>query len=130
MVSAPVKGCLVGYLTLAWAAKAAFYVGAFGAEIATAMPVDDQGRTMHVHLHVNGASLVLSEAFPERADVLQPPQAFALMLMVDDIDARYAQAVAVGATAVMLLADMFWGDRYDQLGDPFGVLWAMNQQRR
>ena len=103
---------------MAWAAKAAFYVEAFGAEIATAMPVDDQGRTMHVHLHVNGASLMLSEAFPERGHVLQPPQAFALMLMVDDIDARYAQAVAVGATAVMLVADMFWGGSLRPAGRP------------
>jgi uncharacterized glyoxalase superfamily protein PhnB len=85
-----------------------FYVRAFGAEIATAMPADDQGRTMHVHLHVNGASLMLSDAFPEHGHSLQPPQAFTLMPP----------------------ADMFWGDRYGQLRDPFGVLWAMNQPKR
>ena len=62
--------------------------------------------------------------------MLQPPQAFALMPMVDDLDARYAQAVAAGATAVMPPADMFWRDRYGQLHDPFGVLWTMNQQGR
>jgi uncharacterized glyoxalase superfamily protein PhnB len=128
---APVKGGLVPYLTVAGAMKAAeFYVRAFEAEIVTAMPVDDQGRTMHVHLHVNGASLMLGDAFPEHGHSLQPPQAFALMLMVDDIDGRYAHAVAAGATAVMPPADMFWGDRYGQLRDPFGVLWAMNQQKR
>jgi uncharacterized glyoxalase superfamily protein PhnB len=128
---APVKGGLVPYLTVAGATKAAdFYVRAFGAEIATAMPADDQGRTMHVHLHVNGASLMLSDAFPEHGHSLQPPQAFTLMLMVDDIDARYARAVEAGATAEMPLADMFWGDRYGQLRDPFGVLWAMNQPKR
>jgi PhnB protein len=128
---APVKGGLVAYLTVAGAMKAAeFYVRAFGAEIAAALPVDDQGRTMHVHLHVNGASLMLSDAFPEYGHALQPPQAFSLMLMVDDIDARYAHAVAAGATAVTPPADMFWGDRYGQLRDPFGVLWAMNQPKR
>ncbi|KQP33680.1 glyoxalase [Methylobacterium sp. Leaf104] len=128
---APVKSGLVPYLTVAGAMKAAeFYVRAFGAEIATAMPVDDQGRTMHVHLHLNGASLMLSDAFPEHGHSLQPPQAFTLMLMVDDIDARYARAVEAGAVAVMPPADMFWGDRYGQLRDPFGVLWAMNQQKR
>ena len=102
VVPAPVKGGLVADLTLAGAMKAAaFYVEAFGAEIATAMSVDDQGRTMHVHFYRNGASPILSDAFPEHGHVLQPPQAFALMPMVDDLDARDAQAVAAGATAVM-----------------------------
>ena len=128
---APVKGGLVAYLTVDGAMKAAeFYVRAFEAEIITAMPVDEHRRTMHVHLHVNGASLMLSDAFPEHGHSLQPPQAFTLMLMVDDIDARYARAVEAGATAEMPLADMFWGDRYGQLRDSFGVLWAMNQPKR
>jgi PhnB protein len=126
-------GCrtIVADLTQAGAMKAAaFYVEAFGAEIATAMSVDDQGRTMPVHFYRNGASLMLSDAFPEHGHVLQRPQAFALMPMVDDLDACYAQAVAAGATAVMPPADMFWGDRFAQLHDPCGVLWTMNQQRR
>ena len=50
--------------------------------------------------------------------------------MVPDIDKRFAHAVAAGATPVMQPADMFWGDRYGQLRDPFGVLWAMNQPGR
>jgi len=62
--------------------------------------------------------------------VLQRPQAFALMPMVDDLDPRYAQAVAAGASAVMPPADMFWRDRYGRLHDPCGVLWTMNQHRR
>ncbi len=94
------------------------------------MPVDDQGRTMHVHLHVNGSSLMLSDAFPEHGHPLQAPQAFSLMLMVEGIDARYAQAVAAGATALMEPAEIVWGDRYGQLRDPFGIVWAMNQGKR
>ncbi|KMO12250.1 VOC family protein [Methylobacterium platani] len=128
---APVKGGLVTYLMLDGALKAAeFYVRAFGAEIVAAMPADPQGRTPHVHLDVNGSSLMLSDAFPEHGCALQAPQAFTLTLMVEDIDARYAHAVEAGATAVMPPAEMFWGDRYGQLRDPFGVVWAMNQQKR
>ncbi|TGD99828.1 VOC family protein [Methylobacterium nonmethylotrophicum] len=128
---APVKGGLVTYLMLDGALRAAeFYVRAFGAEIAAAMPADPQGRTPHVHLHVNGSSLMLSDAFPEHGCALQAPQAFTLTLIVEDIDARYAHAVEAGATAVMPPAEMFWGDRYGQLRDPFGVVWAMNQQKR
>lgn len=129
--AAEVKGGLVAYLTVDGAMKAAaFYERAFGASVAAAYPVDDQGRTMHVHLHVNGSSLMLSDAYPEHGHPLTSPQAFSLMLLVDDIDAAFAHAVEAGAQAIMPPAEMFWGDRYGQLRDPFGVVWSMNQLKR
>jgi uncharacterized glyoxalase superfamily protein PhnB len=84
---------------------------------------------MHVHLYVNGTSLMLSDPYPEHGYAPQMPQAFHLMLPVDDIDAWWQRAVDAGATVVMPVAEMFWGDRYGQLRDPFGVLWAMDQPR-
>lgn len=126
----PVKGGLVAYLLVDGAMKAAeFYQRAFGAEIAAAYPVDDKGRTMHVHLYVNGSSLMLSDPFPEHGAPLEPPQAFTLTLMVSDIDAWWQRAVDAGATAVMPVQEMFWGDRYGQLRDPFGVRWALNEPK-
>jgi hypothetical protein len=50
-----------------------------------------------------------------------------LTLMVDDIDAWWRRAVDAGAEIVMPVEQMFWGARYGQLRDPFGVVWAMNQ---
>src|ERR1700739_1849710 len=86
--TAPVKGGPVAYLTVDGAMKAAeFYQRAFGAEIAAAHPVDDKGRTMHVHLYINGASLMLGDAYPEHGHPLTAPQAFTLTLPVDDIQA-------------------------------------------
>lgn len=127
---APAKGGLVAYLSLDGALKAAaFYERAFGAEIAAAMPPDDRGRTMHVHLYLNGTSLMLSDAFPEYGHALQTPQAFTLTLIVDDIDAGWRRAIAAGATPVKAPEEMFWGDRYAQARDPFGVLWALNQPK-
>ncbi len=118
---------LVPYLQVAGAAKAAdFYKHAFGAKEAYRQPLDDQGRTMHIHLHINGSSLMLSDAYPEYGHPLEKPQAFSLMLPVDDIDAWWEKAVAAGAEVVMPIEVMFWGDRYGQLRDPFGVLWALN----
>jgi PhnB protein len=126
----PTKGGLVTYLQVDGAMKASdFYQRAFGAEVAVAHPVDDQGRTMHVHLYINGSSLMLGDAYPEHGHSLQKPQAFNLTLQVDDIDAWWKRAVDAGAEVVMPVADMFWGDRYGQLRDPFGVLWAMNQRK-
>jgi len=128
--TAPAKGGLVAYLSLDGALKAAaFYTRALGAEIAAAMPPDDRGRTMHVHLYVNGTSLMLADAFPEYGHVLQPPQAFTLTLIVDDIEAWWRRAIEAGATPVKEPEEMFWGDRYAQVRDPFGVLWALNQPK-
>jgi PhnB protein len=121
-----VLGGVVPYLTVEGAAKAAaFYGRAFGAKEVFRHPVDEQGRTMHIHLHVNGGSVMLSDPYPEHGHPLKEPQSFSLHLMVDDIDAWWERAIAAGAEIVLPLQVMFWGDRYGQLRDPFGVTWAM-----
>jgi uncharacterized glyoxalase superfamily protein PhnB len=123
-----VKGGVVAYLQIDGAMKAAeFYKRAFGAEVATSHPPDDKGRTMHVHLYINGNSVMLSDPYPEHGHPQQKPQAFSLMLQVDDIDAWWQRAIAAGGETVMPVAEMFWGDRYGQLRDPFGILWALDQ---
>lgn len=124
----PVKGGLVAYLTLDGALAAAdFYARAFGAETVASYPPDDKGRTMHVHLHVNGSSLMLSDAYPEHGCPYEPTQGVAMTLMVEDISAWWERALAAGATPLMPPTRMFWGDTYARLKDPCGVTWAMNQ---
>jgi uncharacterized glyoxalase superfamily protein PhnB len=123
----PVKNGLLPYVTVDGALNAAeFYKRAFGAEEAFVVPVDENGRTMHVHLYVNGSSLMLSDAYPEHGHPFQKHQGFTLQLVVDDIDFWWDRAVAAGAEVVMPVELMFWGDRYGQLRDPFGVSWAIN----
>jgi PhnB protein len=127
---APVKGGLIAYVTVDGAAKAAdFYMRAFGAEEAMRVPPDDKGRTMHIHLYINGTSLMLSDAYPEYGHPLEKPQSFNLTLQVDDIDRWWKRAVDAGCEVVTPVERMFWGDRYGQLRDPFGVMWAMNERR-
>jgi PhnB protein len=48
-----------------------------------------------------------------------------LFLYVNDVDAAFKRAVDAGAKVDMPLADMFWGDRYGKLTDPFGHTWSM-----
>ncbi len=125
------KGGVVPYLTVDGAIKAAeFYRRAFGAELAFAQPVDDKGRTMHVHLYINGSSVMLSDAYPEHGHALTAPQGFNLTLMVKDIDSAWERTIDAGAQSVMPVAEMFWGDRWGMLRDPFGVSWAMNEAKR
>jgi uncharacterized glyoxalase superfamily protein PhnB len=123
-----VLGGVVPYLQVAGASAASeFYQRAFGATEVARHPVDEKGRTMHIHLYVNGSSIMLSDPFPEYGHALEKPQAFNLTLQVNDIDVWWKRAIAAGASEVMPVQDMFWGDRYGQLRDPYGVLWSMNQ---
>ena len=123
-----VRGGVVAYLQVDGAAKAAeFYQRAFGATEAGRQPLDETGRTMHIHLYVNGSSLMLSDAFPEHGYALERPQGFELMLQVKNIDAWWDRAIAAGAESIMPVQEMFWGARYGQGRDPFGVRWSFNQ---
>ena len=125
----PVRGGLIAYLQVDGATKAAeFYRQAFAAETAFAFPPDEQGRTMHVHLYINGTSLMLSDAYPEHGFPLQKPQGFTMQIHpgAEAIDMWWQRAVDAGCEVVMPLEVMFWGDRYGQLRDPFGISWAMN----
>jgi uncharacterized glyoxalase superfamily protein PhnB len=123
-----VLGGVTPYLQVDGASKAAdFYVRAFGAKEVFRHPVDQSGRTMHVHLYVNGSSLMLSDPYPEHGCALQAPQGFTLTLQVNDIDSWFTRAVEAGATVLMPVQKMLWGARYAQLRDPFGVAWAINE---
>jgi uncharacterized glyoxalase superfamily protein PhnB len=123
-----VLGGIVPYLTVDGASKAAeFYTRAFAAREVFRHPVDDKGRTMHIHLHINGGSLMLSDAYPEHGHGFKPAQGYMLHLKVDGVDAWWQRAVKAGAEVVLPLQKMFWGDRYGQLRDPFGVMWSMGE---
>jgi len=124
--AAEVLGGVVPYLGVSDAAAAAdFYVRAFGAREAFRYPPDDKGRYMHIHLYINGGSLMLSDPFPEYGHPHKAPQGYTVHMKVDDIDAAWQRAVDAGAEIVMPLEQQFWGDRYGQLRDPFGVMWSM-----
>ena len=79
---------------------------------------------------------MLNDDFPEMNDGKSAtPEALGgspvtIHLVVSDVDAKFQKAVDAGATVVMPLDDMFWGDRYGELRDPFGHLWSMGQPMR
>jgi PhnB protein len=123
----PIKGGAIAYLTIEGAVKAVeFYQKAFAAEVAFVLPPDEKGRTMHAHLYINGSSVMFSDFYPEHGFSPVPPAAFSIMLKVDDADAWYERAVAAGCAPTMPPDNMYWGDRYGQAKDPFGVVWAIN----
>jgi uncharacterized glyoxalase superfamily protein PhnB len=122
----PVVGGIVPYLTPDNASAAAdFYVKAFGAQDLYRMPTDEHGRTLHIHLKINGNSLMLSDAYPEHGHPFVTPAGVSLHLQVDDVDAWFERAVAAGCETTLPVQLMFWGDRYGQLRDPYGFAWSI-----
>ena len=90
------------------------------------MPPDEKGRTMHIHLYVNGGSLMLSDGYPEHGHPHEPAKGYTLHMKIENIDAAWKRAVDAGCEIVLPLQKMFWGERYGQLRDPFGVMWSMS----
>src|SRR5438309_6907148 len=108
------------------AAAIDFYKQAFEADELERHSEPDGKRIMHASLLINGATLMLSDDFPEfRGGKSSTPEALGgspvvLHLQVRDADSAFNKAVAAGARVTMPLADQFWGDRYGQVTDPFG----------
>lgn len=104
-----------------------FYVKAFGATELARLPGPD-GRLWHAMIKIGDAALMLVDEFPEHGS-LSPltlkGSPVVIHLYVTDVDATVARAVDAGARITMPVADMFWGDRYGQLVDPFGHLWSV-----
>lgn len=121
------RGGVISYLMIDGASKAgAFYEKAFGAKEVARHPVDEQGRTMYLHLYINGGSLMMSDPYPEYGQAASAPAAVTLTLCVDDVDFWWDRASKTeGMEIIMPLEKMFWGDRYGQLRDPFGFNWAI-----
>lgn len=125
------KGGVVPYLMVGDAAAAAkFYEKAFGAKEVN-RAYDKDGKTiLHLHLYLNDASLFLMDPMTHHGYPLEKLQGFNLHLPVDDADAWFKRAVDAGAEGAMPPQDMFWGERYGQLKDPYGATWGVSSPIR
>jgi uncharacterized glyoxalase superfamily protein PhnB len=117
------------HLTIEGAADAIkFYKKAFGAKELGRMTAADGKRLMHAMIMIGKSVVMLNDAFPEwggKGPKALGGSAVAIHLYVKDSDKVFKKAVKAGATVAMPLADMFWGDRYGMLIDPFGHRWAI-----
>jgi PhnB protein len=104
-----------------------FHKKAFGAEEAMRFPLPD-GKTMHAEIRIGGAVVMLAARREAPQWHTLSPQTVgdtsgSIMLYVDDVDAVLKKAADAGATVTMPTADQFYGDRTDNLKDPFGHQW-------
>jgi uncharacterized glyoxalase superfamily protein PhnB len=109
------------------AAAIAFYKKAFNAQELSRLPGPD-GKVMHAMLKIGDSHFMLNDEFRDYGGFgpkYLKGSPVTIHLYVTDVDAQVAQAVAAGAKVTMPVADMFWGDRYGQLEDPFGHKWSV-----
>ncbi len=119
---------LMPHIVCAGAAEAIrFYVEAFGAQEQFRLP-DPEGKLAHACVRIGDSELMLVDEYVERG-VLGPRSIggspVTIHHFVEDVDAVVARAARAGAKVTLPPTDMFWGDRYAQLEDPFGHHWSV-----
>ncbi|MGH9332197.1 MAG: VOC family protein, partial [Vicinamibacteria bacterium] len=103
----------------------------FGAKEKVRMPGPD-GKIMHAEIQIGDSRVMLGDEMPEMG-AMSPASlggsAGSIFLYVKNVDAFAEKAIAAGATVVMPLQDMFWGDRYGKLQDPYGHQWQIGTHK-
>jgi PhnB protein len=108
-----------------------FLKRAFGATEIRRSPAPS-GKLMHVEMQIGDSRLMFSDDFAEEMGL--PPKAegrmpYLINLYVPDSDGTWKAALDAGCEVVFPLADQFWGDRYGQVKDPYGVTWAISTHK-
>lgn len=109
------------------AAAIDFYIKAFGAKELMRIP-GHEGELMHGSIQIGNSMVMLGEQNAEWGafgPIALKGTPVTIHLQVEDVDASFEKAVAAGAKAIMPPADMFWGDRYGMVEDPFGHRWSI-----
>jgi uncharacterized glyoxalase superfamily protein PhnB len=120
---------LTPYLICRNAASAIeYYKKAFGAVQKGDVMGGPEGKVMHAELRIGDSLIMVADEFPEWGSL--SPQSIGgsgmgLHIYVEDVDAAFDKAIGAGGIVEMPVADMFWGDRYGKLVDPFGHKWSV-----
>ncbi len=122
---------LTPYLIVKEGEKAiAFYKSAFNAE-ELEKHLTEENKVLHARLQIGDSQIMLSDESDDTScgNLTSPGQAqgtsCVLHMYVQDVDSSFQKAVSLGAKILIPVADMFWGDRYGQLQDPFGHVWSL-----
>jgi PhnB protein len=119
---------LTAYLAVDDASAAIeFYKKAFGAKERMRMDAP-RGKIGHAELEIGDSLIMLSDPFPQSQ--VKPPQevggtTMSIFMYSDDVDVAIQKAVAAGATVAQEAQDMFWGDRFGTVTDPYGHHWSI-----
>jgi len=116
------------YLTVRGAAAAIdFYKRAFGATELFRMP-GPGGKVMHAEIVIGDSRVMLADE-SDRSETKAPEtlkgSSTSIFLYVEDVDSSFKRAVSAGANVNQPLQNMFWGDRFGKVTDPFGHKWML-----
>jgi len=118
---------LTPFLTVRDAERAIeFYKQAFGAELrGGGVAKGPDGKVMHAEIRIGDSRVMMNDAMMgTKGPKEMGGSPASLWLFVEDCDAYFNRAVGAGATPIMPLGDMFWGDRFGAVQDPFGYRWS------
>ncbi|HEY9677863.1 MAG TPA: VOC family protein [Drouetiella sp.] len=105
-----------------------FYKRAFGAQEISCMKSPDGKKVMHAEIRIGDSMIMLNDEMPEMncpSPETLKGVASSLFMYVENCDETFKRAVDCGATSIMAPVDMFWGDRFSKLSDPFGQQWSI-----
>jgi PhnB protein len=110
-----------------------FYKCAFDAKETYRLHGPDGKSILNAELKIGDSKVLLSDEFPHggcRSPKSIGGSAVTLHIYTEDVDKVFNQAVDAGATNIMPVMNMFWGDRYGQVKDPFGHIWSIATHRQ
>ena len=111
-----------------------FYKKAFNAKVLDALPNLDGRGIMHATMQIGNSILMMGDEMPNakcsKSAETTGSSPVSFFIYVPDADAAFKQALAAGASEIMPVADMFWGDRCGTLKDPFGYSWMIGTHKR
>jgi PhnB protein len=108
-----------------------FYKRAFGAVVIYRYNGPDNKSIIYVKLRIGDSPILLSDEFPDIEGIsCRSPKSVGgstvvIHIYTEDVDKLFNQAISAGATVITPVTDMFWGDRYGQLMDPYGHFWSI-----
>lgn len=105
-----------------------FYKKAFGAVEMVRMPMPgNPNQLMHASIKIGDSIIMLADEFAgcSQGPISLGGTSVTIHLYVTDVDAGMERATQAGAKVTMPQMDMFWGDRYGQVVDPFGHRWSL-----
>lgn len=117
---------VIPYICVSNAREAAkLYEKALGAKIVDQRTMGDDSRLIHCEMVINGNALMINDPFPEHGFGETGAGSAVLHIMVDDVQQWWDRATTAGFEPTLEPHDAFWGDRYAQMKDPYGLLWAL-----
>jgi len=108
-----------------------FYKRAFGAVVEYRYNGPNNKSITYTKLRIGDSPILLSEEFPNTEEIgCRSPKTIGgssvtIHIFTEDVDNLFNQAISADLTAVFPVTDMFWGDRYGQLVDPYGHFWSI-----